>query len=57
MTQAELARLAEVNKATVSRWTRGRITAERAIKIEGATEQRIRRSDLRPDLWPQEGER
>lgn len=52
MNQAGLAKLSGVNKATVSRWARGRVSAERAIKIEEASGGKISRSDLRPDLWP-----
>jgi DNA-binding transcriptional regulator YdaS (Cro superfamily) len=52
LTQTALARLSGVNKATVCRWARGRVSAERAIAIEEATAGAISRSDLRPDLWP-----
>jgi len=34
-----------------------RITAELANRIHAATQGAVSRSDLRPDLWPQEGER
>lgn len=40
--------------STVTRWLRGerRVSPEMAIKIEAATNGKIRRHLLRPDLWP-----
>jgi len=51
---SELARLVGVSKQMVSHWRVGRYqpTAEMAVKIEQATQGRILRSELRPDLWP-----
>jgi DNA-binding transcriptional regulator YdaS (Cro superfamily) len=41
-----------VNKATVTRWTRFRIPAERVAEVERVTG--VPRQELRPDLWPVE---
>jgi hypothetical protein len=38
-----------VDKATVLRWERGRITAERAVEVEAVTG--IPRVKMRPDLF------
>lgn len=52
-TQQEFADTLGVSRQMVSHWVKGtnRITAERAIQIEAATEGKILASDLRPDLW------
>ena len=47
-----LARLLGTNQSTVSNWrARGVIPAERCAAIEEATEGKVTRADLRPDLW------
>lgn len=45
-----LARIAGVDKASVSRWMKGRIPAERVLDVERITS--IPRHELRPDLYP-----
>lgn len=50
---ANLARELGVDKAQVTRWSKGRIPAERVIDIERATG--VPRHHLRPDLYPLEG--
>jgi DNA-binding transcriptional regulator YdaS (Cro superfamily) len=47
---ADLARHLSVNKATVSRWGKNRIPAERVLDVERVTG--ISRSELRPDIYP-----
>jgi hypothetical protein len=51
MTLEEFGRLFSppVDKSTVLRWERGKITAERAVQIETVTG--IPRSSLRPDIF------
>lgn len=51
--QAELGSLLNVSQSVVSQWLRGetRITAERAIQIEKATNGKVSREELRPDLF------
>lgn len=55
---AELARRLGCSKQLVSFWRTGRqrVKAERAVEIELVTEGRIRREELRPDIFtpPQE---
>lgn len=46
---ADLARLMNVDKATITRWSQKGIPAERAPEIERRTG--IGRHELRPDLW------
>ena len=50
MKLSDLAREAKVDKATITRWARGRIPAERVLDIEKITE--IPRHELRPDIYP-----
>src|SRR5579883_7076 len=47
---AALARAINVTPQAVSQWDR--VPAERAIAVEKATEGRISRHELRPDLYP-----
>ena len=51
MTLEEFGRLftPPVDKSTVLRWERGKITAERAVQVEAMTG--IPRSSLRPDIF------
>ena len=49
---ADLARAADVEKSTVTRWASGRIPAERVLEVERITG--ISRTKLRPDLYPAE---
>lgn len=56
-TQAKFAKAIGVPQSRVSEVLRGEgrgIPAEWCPKIEEATEGRVKRSDLRPDLWPSE---
>jgi len=48
----DLARRLGVNKATVTRWSRGNIPPENVIKVEKETG--IPREVLRPDIYPPE---
>lgn len=50
---AEMARALNVTKTAIKKWQLGenRITAERAIEFEKATEGRFKRQDFRPDLF------
>jgi DNA-binding transcriptional regulator YdaS (Cro superfamily) len=41
-----------VKQQHISYWLRNGVSAERAIEIEKALSNKVRRSDLRPDLWP-----
>jgi DNA-binding transcriptional regulator YdaS (Cro superfamily) len=54
-TQAELAGRLGVSQSMVSQWLTGisRITAERALDIERATQGQVTRHDLRPDIFGQ----
>lgn len=53
-TQAKLAMSLDVDQSLISQWLNGKtkITAERASQIEEATKGKVRRHELRPDLWP-----
>ena len=49
----KLAGKLKVSPQTVSNWKRrGSIPPNRVIAIEAATNKRVRRHDLRPDLYP-----
>jgi AcrR family transcriptional regulator len=50
MTLADVAKAAEVNKSTVTRWFQTRIPAERVLDVERITG--LPRETLRPDLYP-----
>lgn len=52
VSQAELGRLVGVQDAAVNKWERGRIPAERVIKLSKVTG--IPPHQLRPDLYPAE---
>ena len=46
-----------VQKAAVSKWESGvSPSPASAIEIDRATNGRVSKSDLRPDLWPREGD-
>ena len=53
MTQPALATILETTRATINRWESGarKITAEKAIEIEQKTKGRVKRAELRPDLF------
>lgn len=52
VTQAEFALQVGVTQGRVSQWLAGQtITAERCAAIEAATNGRVSRADLRPDLF------
>lgn len=40
-----------ITRQAVQRWRYKGVSAERAVDIEKATEKRVRREDLRPDLY------
>ncbi len=46
----DLASLSGLDKATMTRWDRGRVPAERVLDVERLTG--ISRHDLRPDIYP-----
>jgi len=51
--EAKLAAAAGVTQASINQAKhRGRVGPKLAIGLERATKGAIRRSDLRPDLWP-----
>ena len=51
---AEMARRLGVTPGAVQKWAQlGRIPAERVLAIEAATEARVTRYELRPDIYPQ----
>ncbi len=56
LSRSRLAELCGVHYQAVAQWAVGetRITAERASQIERVTRGVIRRSELRPDLFPSE---
>jgi DNA-binding transcriptional regulator YdaS (Cro superfamily) len=56
LTQAELARRLKVTPGLVWQWLNGhrRIAAERVLSIENATDGKVTRHDLRPDLYPRD---
>lgn len=51
--QNALARRLNISPQAVNQWVRGlgRITAERALEIEQATDGQVTRYELRPDLF------
>lgn len=51
--QAALAELLDVSENAVSKWVSGRmrITAERAVQIEQATDGQVTRYEIRPDVF------
>jgi len=53
ISQQEFGRLIGVTQSLVSRWCKDSryISAEKVVVIEQKTKGKIRRSDLRPDLW------
>lgn len=54
LTQAEFAKRLKVSQGMVSQWIINGVAAERVLKIEAATEGKVSRHDLRPDLYPRE---
>lgn len=55
--QTALATALGVSQGLVWQWLNGRtkVTAEKAIEIEKATDGQVTRHDLRPDLYPEQG--
>ena len=53
LTQQQFAGMVGVSQGLIWQWINGRqkVTAERAIQIERATDGAINRHDLRPDLF------
>ena len=53
LTQRQFAHLVGCSQSLVSQWLSGTVqmTAEKAIKIERCTRQKLRRQDLLPDLY------
>ena len=50
---AALARTLDVTPAAISKWSKlGRVPAERVLAVERATQGRVSRHELRPDLYP-----
>ena len=54
--QAELARLLDVSAEAVRKWRVHRVPAERVLQIERITQNKVKRHQLRPDLYPKDGE-
>lgn len=56
LTQTEFAEKAGVNQGLVSQWLSGKlkVSAERVIAVERATEGKLSRHDLRPDIYPRD---
>ena len=55
LTQVEFAAKLEVTPGAVWQWINGYgIAPENALKIERATEGRVTRHELRPDIYPQD---
>jgi DNA-binding transcriptional regulator YdaS (Cro superfamily) len=54
LSQSEFARQVGVTQGAVWQWLEGkqRISAEKALLIEGATGGVVSRQELRADLWP-----
>lgn len=48
----KLAKKLKVEQCTVSAWRRRGIPAERVLEIERATDGQVKRTELRPDLYP-----
>ena len=53
--QATLARLLNVSPEAVRKWRVYRVPAERVLQIEKATNKKVSRHQLRPDLYPKDG--
>lgn len=58
-TQTDLARRLKVTQGLVGHWVSGRvkISAERALDIENATDGAVTRNELRPDIFGSEAPR
>lgn len=41
-----------ITQGAISQWLNGRVPAERVLLLERATQGRLSRHDLRPDLYP-----
>lgn len=56
LTQAQFAEKAKVPQGLVSQWVNDklRVSAERVLDVESATEGRLSRHDLRPDIYPRD---
>ena len=54
LSQEQFAKQLGVTQGLIWQWLDGRtrVTAERAVEIEGKTAGEIQRHDLRPDLYP-----
>ena len=52
--QAKLAKLCSVSRQAVNNWAlrKNFVDAHSAMKIEVATNGRVQKNNLRPDLWP-----
>lgn len=51
------ARLFDVTPGAIHKWVTKRVPAERVLELERATESRVTRYQLRPDLYPTESAR
>jgi DNA-binding transcriptional regulator YdaS (Cro superfamily) len=56
VSQAELARRVGVTQGMVWQWLRGvrRVSAEKVLALEVATDGMVSRHEIRPDLYPRE---
>ena len=51
---SELARQLNISQAAISQWRHKRVPAARVLAIETATNGKVSRHELRPDLYPAE---
>jgi DNA-binding transcriptional regulator YdaS (Cro superfamily) len=56
ISQIEFGRRVGVSQGMVWQWLRGvrRVSAEKVLAIEEATEGKVSRHDIRPDIYPRE---
>jgi len=50
--QAELARLVGVRPQQIGKWLKNDVPPRRVLLVEAATEGRVMRHELRPDIYP-----
>lgn len=57
LTQVEFAKRVGVSPGAVWQWINGyKIAAENVLPVEKATDGKVTRHDLRPDLYPRDGQ-
>ena len=50
-----LSRRIGISRQAVEQWAMSRVPAERVLELERATEGKVTRHELRPDIYPAEG--